>query len=190
MKKAVLALLLTAAGVAHAAPVSVTFTYEGANFTSQLTPLPEWIASAKLEASFTGEDLNRDNVITANELTSLYANGVNYLTPNSVTDYYSVTNFRYRSTSDYSIAVAFNHYYDPDTGQQGWAHGNSASWSPTAQQWLSSNDNEWDYFQKWNSTSETVVHVVSSVPEPTTIAMLGLGLAVIGIARRRSTVAS
>lgn len=42
MKKAVLALLLAAMTAAHAAPISVTFTYQGANYQSWQMPVPEW----------------------------------------------------------------------------------------------------------------------------------------------------
>lgn len=185
MEKALFALLLTAAAAAaHAAPIHVTFTYEGANYQSRDVPEPEWMPSARLEASFTGEDLNGDNVIAANELTSLYANGVNYLTPSNATHVYQVSSFNYRNPNDYSINVGFSRYYDPEEGSSGWAYGRSASWSPTAQSWGGSNDG--DGFERWTGTSATVATVVSSVPEPTTIAMLGLGLSVIGLARRRS----
>lgn len=136
--------------------------------------------SAKLEASFIGEDLNGDHVIAADELV---CQGHQLPAPNSATDVYQVANFSYRNENEYSIDVGFSRYYDPGQGSQGWAYGRSASWSPTAHSWGWSNDG--DGFEEWTGTSETVAHVLSSVPEPTTFAMLGLGLSVIGLARRR-----
>ncbi|QBE62756.1 PEP-CTERM sorting domain-containing protein [Pseudoduganella lutea] len=182
MKKALLALLLTAMASVHAAPISVTFTYEGANYQFRDYPV-EWMPSAKLVASFTGEDVNGDNVITADELTSLYAEGVDYLASDSPTRDYHLS-FSYRNVDDYSIAVGFTAYYDPNDGQSGWAGGRDASWSPTEQTWGWGNDGGGS--ERWTSTNETVASVVSSVPEPTTIAMLGIGLSVIGLSRRRS----
>lgn len=184
MKKAVLALLLTAVASAHAAPITVTFKYEGANYETWNSNEPEWIPTARLEASFTGEDLNGDNAITANELTSLYANGINYLTPDSATSDYHITSFRYRNPHDFSIDVGVSRYYDPSEGDSGWAGSSDASWSPTAQSWGWGNDA--GAFGRWTGTAETVSSVVSSVPEPTTVAMLGLGLSVIGLSRRRA----
>lgn len=185
MKKIAFALLLTAAAATHAAPITVNFTYVGGIYQSSFdTPDPVWSPTAGFEASFTGEDLNGDNVIGAEELTSLYANGVNYLTPSSEFQVYAVHAFNYRNTSDYSISVGFTRYWDPNEGSSGWAYGNDASWTPTAQTWGWGNDG--NGFARWTGTSETVATVVSSVPEPTTIAMLGLGLSVIGLVRRRS----
>lgn len=183
MRQALLAALLIATGAATAAPISVTFTYEGASYESWNMPEPEWMPSAKLVASFTGEDLNGDSVISANELTSLYAEGIDYLTADSPTRDYHVS-FAYRNVNDYSISVGFSSYYDPADGQTGWAFGRDASWSPASQSWGWGNDG--GFSERWTGTSETVASVVSSVPEPTTVAMLGIGLSIVGLSRRRS----
>lgn len=184
MKKAICGMLLATVASVQAAPVTVTFTYEGANYETWNIDGPEWAPSAKLEASFTGEDLNGDNVITANELSSVYANGINYLTPDSVTSQYHIADFSYRNPNDYSVYVWLARYYDPNDGQSGWAGGSHAAWSPAAQRWGRGSDGV--FFERWTGTSETVSTVASSVPEPATIAMLGLGLSVIGLSRRRA----
>ena len=141
-----------------------------------------------LVARFTGEDLNGDNIIASNELTSLYADGIDYLAPDSATTQRHITSFRYRNVNDYAIDVTFSRNYDPNDGQTGWAYGRDAYWSPTAQHW--GWVTEGGPFANWTGTSETVANVVSSVPEPTTIAMLGLGLFVIGLTRGRSNAAA
>lgn len=187
MKKTFVALLFAATASAQAAPVSVTFTYEGANYEAWNMMEPEWMPSARLVASFTGEDLNGDDIITTDELISLYAEGIDYLTPDTPTRDYHVS-FSYRNTDDYSIAVGYSSYYDPNDGQTGWAGGRDASWSPTKQTWGWGNDG--GFSERWTSTGDTVASVVSSVPEPTTIAMLGIGLSVIGLSRRRMKVAA
>ncbi len=188
MKYTIAGFLLAVASAVQAAPITVVFTYEGANYESWNTTAPEWTPSARLDASFTGEDLNGDNVIGVDELTSLHANGINYLTPDSTTSNYYISKFYYRNPGDYSIDVGVSRYYDPNDGQSGWAGSTSASWSPNAQRWGWGNDGS--AFETWTGTSETVASVVSTVPEPASFAMLGLGLSVIGLRHRRAKAAA
>jgi len=102
MKNILLSLLLSAsAATAFAAPLTVTFTVQGADYTDVWGGGPTWTPSARLVVSFTGEDLNNDQEITASELTHLHGYGRDYLTPETPSAAYDIREFSFRSATDY-----------------------------------------------------------------------------------------
>jgi hypothetical protein len=181
MKKSLCALLLATAGAVHAAPINISFTYEGAYYTND-DDERYWQPDATLSATFTGEDLNGDAVIEKSEVTSLFALGIDFFTPNTANETYTISEFSYRNTSDFSIKVSYNADYSFDDTLNRW--NDWASWGPKWQYWGNSSTSL-ERYNNWSGTEDTVATVVSSVPEPTTVAMLGLGLSIIGLSRRR-----
>ncbi|MFB9288693.1 PEP-CTERM sorting domain-containing protein [Pseudoduganella plicata] len=192
MKKTLFALLLATAASANAAPITVTFDYTGAWHESyhddengdQADYEFHWQPSATLSARFTAEDINGNNIIEKNEVTSLIANGIEFRTPWTPAAQYT-WGFRYRNTRDYDIYVQLESTYD-------YAHASYfyAGWTPSYQWWETS---DYTYYDSWFSSTDTVATVVSSVPsvpEPTTFAMLGIGLSIIGLSRRRINAAA
>jgi hypothetical protein len=177
MKKILLGMILTAStAIAVAAPVTVTISVQGANFQDIWEPEPIWSPSASLVISFTGEDLNNDQIITANELTHLNGYGHDYVGPNGPNELHRIHEFRFHSATDYTIDCTYGDSYYYDHFDLGTAPNDGRTWG-----W----SNDAGFQHDWYITDQSTISVVSSVPEPSGIAMSALGFGLIGLLARR-----
>jgi hypothetical protein len=162
---------------AHGQSTTWTFTYTGFYEQEQQRFVPD----AVLTGSFTGSDLNGNGVIELRELSSLVIPNLNYpLNVLACTDVYpvrfncSTARFSYSAQAGLDFR-SISSSYDENDG-----HGEindittGLSWNESTYSARFGSSDPHSY--RW--TDQTKLSVVSSVPEPTEAAMLGLGLGV------------
>lgn len=172
-------------------PQTWNFSYTG--FTDYSTGL--WNADARVQGSFVAIDHNQDGHIKANEVQSLNIQGQEYIGMScSVGNIYrhcDLYNFDYQP--GFGIAIrAFNDDIYPSGPM-------SAGFIEVGQSFYFNNydmyapENNANYTWAWSADTQFAItpDVITAVPEPTTYAMMGLGLAGLALfARRRKAAQS
>ncbi|WP_338771297.1 PEP-CTERM sorting domain-containing protein [Massilia sp. METH4] len=144
-------------------------------------------ANFDYKGTFTATDANHDNAITLEELTSLKIWGQDLLVCPWEGESCGVSAFSYNAASGLQFSAYYYYSYEDE-----WSHSidtdaytydarESFTWNHSGQ----GSVNEW-YTRDFTPQTVETVTLISSVPEPTTYAMLGAGLLLMGaVAKRR-----
>ena len=178
MKNVIAGLLLSASAVTcYAGPVAVEISFQGAIIENVIGD-GIWDPSARLEASFTGQDRNNDQFITFDELTKLQAFEIDFLRPNSSQEKFRIFDFRYRSNEDLTMYLVYTKSRPDGTETED----RLISLSATDAHWYVDNGQ----MKSWTTDPyATTISIVSSVPEPSGVAMSVIGLGLAGLSSRR-----
>lgn len=179
MLKKLLAIAASACALnAQAEPTFHQFSYTGFYHQESATFLPEM----GIGGSFVGEDLDGNGVIERPELTSFMLSGDEYVGTCGEYTICGVFNFSYISGGKLYFESSWHMDWDGSIDVDGgFGSGRTTVGERTASWWSSS----------WSSGSATYLwtdqtrFAITPVPEPMTYAMLGVGLAVVGLSRRR-----
>lgn len=164
-------LLASTSLFAHAAVQSWTFSYAG--FYDQENMMFD--ATRELSGSFLGEDLNRDGVLNKSELTYLTIGGVDFIECAKFSSPYyqcGADQFSYKDGGALNFAVSSSGR-DPE----GLIYDGHAIIAGDIDSTFSSRPgNDWSKTLRWTAETKFSITNTSPVPEPSTYAMLGLGL--------------
>lgn len=174
-------MLVTAAGAA--AQTRWDFAYSG--FQYQSGDLDIFVPSLRIDGSFEGKDVNGDGILQRHELTSFVIDSLEYVTNpdgcritscNLAEFSYGLragelnfaSSWTYSDDFNYSAGTTRAGQFSSVQGQNG-----SGEWSESTMLWT-------ERTEFWINPAP--------VPEPSSIALLGAGLAVVGVRRRWGTV--
>jgi hypothetical protein len=178
MKHILPAALLLASVAAHAQTSHWTFSYSGFYDREAAVFLPDMT----LSGAFAGVDANGDGVLDIGELTSLTIGTMDYVAcaaRSNTTWHCGADSFRFSPDGGLSFSVG-EYGGDPE----GWVgSGHLVTTGQALYDYQFNPDTTAEHHLDW--TGATRLNVLSAVPEPAPYAMLVVGLAGIGLYRRR-----
>ena len=182
LKKILCAGLLASSSVfAHAAVQSFTFSYAGFYDEENAT----FDSAQILSGSFSGEDGDHDGRFSKGELTTLMVGGTDYIAcAASNSSYYQcgAENFSYSKGGVLHFSVT-----QGGSDPEGWVYGYHSIIAGDVDSTLRVHpENVWKRNMHWTPETAFSITNTSPVPEPSTYAMLALGLlAMTALQRRR-----
>lgn len=175
---------------AQAAVQTWNFAYAGFYFTAEVPwwdtpPASEFRPDLRISGSFSGEDLNHDGLLVHGELTSVRTLGYDFKACESDDRPYTSCgvgrDFNFRIADKHLTMNVGSYSYDEAVS---W----SISFSTATGYSQGTTYPNHSVSENWHVTDRTLVAidaVPAPVPEPETYAMMGIGLAALGLLTRR-----
>ncbi len=169
--------ILSASSLVQAAPERFDLSYQG------FTVDGIFDASKSLHYQFEVEDMNQDGIYSLAELRSLTGQNMSY--PNCFDDHGGCYVEAFNYVAGGALTLSASEYWTDHMVLSGGSEIISGRYY--SEYYYAPSDSQqivW-YWSADTRTTITQVPIAPPVPEPTTYAMLGAGLALLGFARRR-----